>query len=617
MIAASRQGEKGSWQANLICYDPTSRRRRAPLFSTALGQEQSVGLLSQDILLGFSFFSLSKSGVVCDHVAMTDSVHAATARPYRVLLVYPRFASDSFWVYTAACEIVGARHPTAPLGLITVAALLPSKWDLRLVDRNIEDLSDADLQWADLVMTGGMLMQQVDALTIIERAHRFGKPVAVGGPDVTSHPHRYELAEFLVLGEAEGIIDGFVAAWEAGARKGTFEAPKFQVDLTKTTIPRFDLLKLDRYLYVGVQFSRGCPFTCEFCDIIELYGRVPRTKTIGQMLAELDAIYESGYRGHVDFVDDNLIGNKKAVKAFLPQLKSWLEQHHYPFEFSTEASLNLADDFELLALMRDANFFGIFIGIESPDAETLRQTKKKQNTRRSIPDSIHRIYSYGMFVTAGFIVGFDSENGSVAEPMIGLIEETSIPVAMIGLLYALSTTQLGRRLKTEGRLHENHDRQWQSKGDHCTAGLNFDTLRPRLEILADYRKILERIYDANAFAGRLRRLCDLLDRSKCRRRPPMGDIKLKAGATATLNRIVRAVPEALDVFRETFAYCVSTNPRAARLILQLMALYLHLGPFSRKVIDAIDCEIARSDCDRLSGPYYPRDARVQSGAASQ
>src|SRR5262249_39411694 len=313
------------------------------------------------------------------------------ARAYNVLLIYPRFAADTFWNYAATCELFGARYPAAPLGLITVAALLPSTWSARLVDRNTEDLSDDDLEWADLVMTGGMLPQHSDLIEIIELCNTRGKPVAIGGPAVTSSPHLYRKANFRVLGEAEGIIDKFLEAWEAGAREGLFEAEKFQVDVTKTPIPRFDLLKFENYLHIGVQFSRGCPFTCEFCDIIELYGRVPRAKTNAQMLKELDALHALGYRGHVDFVDDNLIGNKKAVKAFLPHLRTWLEDKDYPFEFTTEASINLADDGELLKLMNEANFAGLFVGIESPDPETLVLMRKKQNTRRNIAESIHKI----------------------------------------------------------------------------------------------------------------------------------------------------------------------------------------------------------------------------------
>ena len=526
--------------------------------------------------------------------------------PCRVLLVYPRFAADSFWAYKVSCEIVGARYPTAPLGLITIAAMLPQTWEFRLVNRNTEDFGADDLAWADVVLTGGMLFQQADSLKIVEMAHAHGKPTMVGGPDVTSHPHVYVSSDFRIYGEAESVIDDVVKAWEAGERSGVFEAPKFQADVTKTPIPRFDLLKFEQYLYIGVQFSRGCPFTCEFCDIIELYGRVPRTKTAPQMLAELDRLYELGYRGHVDFVDDNLIGNKKAVKAFLPHLAQWLKDHDYPFEFSTEASLNISDDEDLLAMMREANFFAIFVGIESPDEETLKQMRKKQNTRRSISESIHRIYAHGIFVTAGFIVGFDSEKGSVARPMAELIDDCAIPVAMVGLLYALHHTQLGRRLKQEGRLHAGSDVQHAtSGGDHCTTGLNFDTLRPRNEILADYRDVLARVYDPVVFAARLKDLARRLDRSKSRRDAPEGDLKLKYGTIETIHTIVTRLPEAREALWDAFKYCAKTNPAALRLIVSLMSIYLHVGPFARKVMADIDRQIAEAEVPLLPEGRVP------------
>src|SRR6516165_1460107 len=292
-------------------------------------------------------------------------------RPNHVLMLYPRFVADTFWSFAESCELMGARRPTAPLGLITVAAMLPTSWEVRLIDCNTDAVDEADIAWADVIFTGGMLPQQADTLRLIELCHAHRKPVVVGGPDATSSPHVYAAADFRVLGEAEGVIDKFIAAWEAGARAGIFTAPKFQTDVTRTPIPRYDLLRLDHYLYASVQYSRGCPFTCEFCDIIELYGRAPRTKTTPQLLAELDTLYALGYRGHVDFVDDNLIGNKKAVRAFLPHLKAWQEAHNFPFEFSTEASINLADDHELLALMRECGFFTVFVGIESPDPDAL------------------------------------------------------------------------------------------------------------------------------------------------------------------------------------------------------------------------------------------------------
>jgi len=377
--------------------------------------------------------------------------------PCRVLMIYPKFIPNSFWNYTEACELVGAKYPAAPLGLITVAAMLPNHWDIRLVNRNTEPLTEADLDWADLVMIGGMLNQQPDFIDLIDLAHLHGKPVCVGGPDVSSSPHLYADADFQVIGEAEHIIADFIAAWERGERKGVFTAEKFKIDVTQSPMPRYDLIKFDHYLFIGVQYSRGCPFTCEFCDIIELYGRVPRTKTNDQIIAELQALYDHGYRGHIDFVDDNFIGNKKNLRTLLPRLKAWLEERDYPFEFSTEASINIADDDDLLQAMKDANFFAIFVGIESPDPETLVQMKKKQNTRRNIAECIHKIYGYGMFVTAGFIVGFDTEKVSMGQAMIDFIEETDIPVCMVGLLYALPGTQLTRRLAAEGRLHKGHD----------------------------------------------------------------------------------------------------------------------------------------------------------------
>src|SRR5215203_638987 len=394
----------------------------------------------------------------------------------KVLLVYPRFPSLTFWNYRETCEASGARYPAAPLGLITVAALLPSHWIFRLVDRNTEELTEEDLGWADIVMTGGMLPQQLDTLAVIDLCKLRGKRVAVGGPDISSSPHVYADADFRIIGEAEDVIKDFITALERNETGGVFVAEKFNVDITKSPIPRFDLLKFEQYLHVGVQFSRGCPFTCEFCDIIELYGRVPRAKTDEQMLAELGTLYKCGYRGWIDFVDDNMVGNKRALKRFLPKLVQWQEERGYPFEFTTEASINVADDAHLLELMRRANFFAIFVGIETPDTEALIATSKKQNTKRDLAANVHSIYRAGIFVTAGFIVGFDAEKTNVAAQITGLIESAAIPVCMVGLLIALPNTQLIRRLIQEGRLHPYHDVFVDEECDQCTVGLNFDTV---------------------------------------------------------------------------------------------------------------------------------------------
>jgi radical SAM superfamily enzyme YgiQ (UPF0313 family) len=527
--------------------------------------------------------------------------HLHSSDPCRVLMVYPRFSAATFWNFSVSCELVGARYPAAPLGLITLAATLPPNWDIRLVNRNTEELAEVDLTWADLVMTGGMLAQQVDTLELIALSHAYGKPVAVGGPDPTSSPQVYVVADFRVLGEVEGIIGDFIAAWEAGERSGCFTAPKFTIDVTLSPVPRFDLLKFEHYLYIGVQYSRGCPFTCEFCDIIELYGRVPRAKTTPQILAELETLYQLGYRGHVDFVDDNLVGNKKALKAFLPELAAWLKSRDYPFEFSTEASINLADDDELLKLMQQANFFAVFVGIESPDPKTLIHTKKKQNTRRNLVDSVHKIYRAGMFVMAGFIVGFDSEEVSMADAMADFIAESAIPVCMVGLLYALPNTQLTRRLAAAGRLHRDHDVVTSEFGDQCTATLNFDTLRPLSEILRDYRRILERVYNPSAFADRLQLLAGILDRTGRPRDLPKGDKRLKMTSIEMAHKIIGRLPDAREQFWRIFVDCANSNPAALRYIVGLMAFYLHLGPFARQVIAAIDTRLAELDVGAAPG----------------
>ncbi|WP_417692886.1 B12-binding domain-containing radical SAM protein [Roseibium sp.] len=513
----------------------------------------------------------------------------------RVLLVHPRFNSSSFWNYKATCEMVGAKYPAPPLGLITVASMLPKEWDVRLIDRNAGELTDDDILSADMVMTGGMLPQQADTLWIIRRCRELEVPVVVGGPDPMTSPHIYERANFLVLGEAEGILDKFLEAWQAGDREGRFTAEKFKADVSTTPIPRFDLLTFKDYVQVGVQFSRGCPFTCEFCDIIELYGRVPRTKSSAQMLAELDNLYALGYRGHVDFVDDNLIGNKKAVKAFLPELIAWQKAHNYPFEMSTEASLNLADDKALLTMMQEAGFFTVFVGIESPDPEVLIATRKKQNTRRDIAKSVHQIYDAGITVIAGFIVGFDEESDQVADEITALIEEAAIPVAMTGLLYALPTTQLTRRLQAEGRLHDDFglDDPDTLDGDQCTAGLNFETKRPRAQILSDFRKVVDRVYAPDAYFGRVKKVASMLNTSGA------NQALLGAGFGHDLQMFGRLVWSMTFskhaqrwLFWSTIFWCLTHRPSTLKPVLVMMALYVHLGPFSRFVLTQIDAQIA-------------------------
>lgn len=539
-----------------------------------------------------------------------------------VLMVFPKFNPNSFWSLQAACDVWGARCVAPPLGLITVAAMLPSHWIIRLINCNAEELTERDIEWADMVMTGGMLPQRSNTMDVIERCQLRDKPVVVGGPDVTSSPETYERADIRFLGEAEGTIDKLVDAWTNGVRTGVFQTEKFSVDVKTSPIPRFDLLKREHYMYIGVQFSRGCPFNCEFCDIIELYGRVPRSKSTKQMLAELETLYQAGYRGHVDFVDDNLVGNKKALKLFLPALKEWQRERGYPFQFSTEASINLADDAQLLQMMSDANFFALFVGIESPDTETLVFAQKKQNTRRSLKDSIHKIYGAGMLVTAGFIVGFDTEKGNVAAGMVECIEDTFIPVCMVGLLTALPGTQLTRRLARENRLRELDAAE---AGDQCIGGLNFETLRSRRDVLSDYRTILQKAYEPASFFRRVRRLGHALQRprlaamttgrderfrQRCSRKVAVWRLRMKD--YRALGRVMWWMtvrrPDLRLHFWSTFLACARHNPAAVEYVIMMMVLYLHLGTFALTVIAELDRQIAAED--HVGQPTEPERLRV-------
>jgi len=508
-----------------------------------------------------------------------------TKNRVNVLMVFPRFNSNSFWNYWETCAVMGRKYSAAPLGMITVAALLPEKWTVRLVDRNIEELPEGDIDWADMIMIGAMLPQQADTKQVIALAHAHDKPVVLGGPDVTCSPSVYEEVEFRILGEVEEIMPDFLEAWNRGDRNGLFVAQTFP-DLHASPLPRFDLLKLQHYMHVGVQYSRGCPYNCEFCNVIELNGRSPRFKTTEQMLRELDTLHALGYRGHVDFVDDNLFGNPKVVRPFLEKLTSWSDRKGRPFGFTAEASLNLADNDETLGLMRRSGFFAIFVGIETPDKQTLLSVKKRQNTGRDISESIHKIYRNGIFVNAGFIIGFDAETGSVVEAMTRCIEETAIPVCMVGLLYALPNTQLSRRLEEEGRLHIDSDRLDIEDADQCTSGLNFDTLRPRAEILQDYRGVLRRIYDPESFFGRVRRMARVIDPAPEKITNVLPRLRREIGAFVRISwRLGFRDRGVRGPYWRALGDCLRHNPSALRTVVSFAALYLHLRPFSG-VMDA-------------------------------
>ncbi|HAX86644.1 MAG TPA: B12-binding domain-containing radical SAM protein [Cyanobacteria bacterium UBA11370] len=420
----------------------------------------------------------------------------------RVLLLYPLFPK-SFWSFDKALELVGRKVAMPPLGMITVAAILPQTWEFRLVDRNIRFETEADWNWADLVIISGMIVQKGDLLDLIGEAKRRGKKVAAGGPYLTSVPEAALKAgvDFLILDEGEITLPLFVEALERGETSGIFRANGVKPDVTTTPIPRYDLLDLNAYGDMSVQFSRGCPFQCEFCDIIVLYGRKPRTKTPAQLLAELQTLYDLGWRRTIFMVDDNFIGNKRNVKLLLRELGPWMAERGYPFRFSTEASVDLAQDQELLDLMIAANFSAVFVGIETPDTDSLALTQKFQNTRNSLMEAVQTINRAGLRVMAGFIVGFDAEKSGAGDRIIDFVEATAIPQAMVSMLQALPNTALWHRLKKEGRLLEED----KEANIHQATLTNFIPTRPMDEIAREYVKCFWELYEPHRYLGRVYR----------------------------------------------------------------------------------------------------------------
>jgi radical SAM superfamily enzyme YgiQ (UPF0313 family) len=404
----------------------------------------------------------------------------------KVLLVYPEFP-DTYWSFRHALRFEGKGSAFPPLGLLTVAAMLPGTWEQRLVDMNVRRLEEADIEWADIVFASAMIVQKDSLERVIRLCKTQGKPVVVGGPYVSTSTEQLPDADHIFVGEAETTLPEFVHDLELGIARRVYKAAE-RPSLTNTPVPHFQLAELSRYSAMSVQYSRGCPFNCEFCDIIEIYGRVPRTKTNEQVLSELDTLRSLGWRGQVFIVDDNFIGNKRNVKKLLPKLIEWSERHGHPFLFVTEASVNLAEDDQLLEMMRRAHFRRVFLGIETPVEESLKEAQKGQNTRRDLLESVKKIQAYGIEVMAGFIVGFDNDPEDIFERQIDFIRESAIPLAMVGLLTALPDTQLWRRLEREGRMLK------ESTGNNTDGSLNFIPVMDKTRLVEGYQKILRTIY---------------------------------------------------------------------------------------------------------------------------
>jgi radical SAM superfamily enzyme YgiQ (UPF0313 family) len=422
----------------------------------------------------------------------------------KVLLLYPHFP-QSFWSYDRLLEIAGLKAVIPPLGIITVAALLPTDWEIRFFDRNVGPETEADWEWCDLVILSSMLAQKSDFHALIQKAVKLGKKVAVGGPYPTSVPEDALAsgANYLILDEGEMTIPLFLEALAQGQTTGIFRSEQ-KPDVTLSPRPRFDLLQWDAYLMMAIQFSRGCPFNCEFCDIISLYGRKSRTKEPSQAIAELQTLYDLGCRGSLFIVDDNFIGNQRNVKRFLRELIPWMQQHNYPFTFITEASVNLAEDDELLQLMREAGFYAVFLGIETPDQDSLQVTQKQQNTRNPLVESCRKINQAGMLIYAGFILGFDGERTGAGERIQAFVEQTNIPQPMLGILQALPNTALWTRLQKEHRLVEGVGVT--TVGDQNSL-MNFVPTRPIAEIAKEYVDGFWTLYEPSHYLRRCFQQC--------------------------------------------------------------------------------------------------------------
>jgi radical SAM superfamily enzyme YgiQ (UPF0313 family) len=414
-----------------------------------------------------------------------------------ILLVYPQ-SPETFWSFKHALKFIAKKALHPPLGLMTVAAMLPESWDKKLIDENVEPLLDAHLEWADYVFISAMAIQRKSVNRVVERCRAMGVKVVAGGPLFTTCHHEFSGIDHFVLGEAEITLPRFLRDLELGRPQAVYATDQAP-DLSLTPPPMWSLIKLKRYASMSIQYSRGCPYQCEFCDITTLFGRKVRTKGVAQLLAEFDSLHAAGWRGGLFVVDDNFIGSKgKLKKEVLPAIIQWMGRHKHPFTLSTEASIDLSDDDELMTMMVQAGFEGVFVGIETPSEESLAECSKLQNRNRDLVACVKKIQSFGMEVRGGFIVGFDHDSSSVFDKQIELIQNSRIITAMVGLLNAPRGSQLYQRIVREGRLLS------EVTGDNTDLSTNVEP-KMGLEALSQgYRRIISSIYSPKPYYDRVR-----------------------------------------------------------------------------------------------------------------
>jgi len=415
----------------------------------------------------------------------------------KALLVYPEYP-DTFWSFKHALKVVFKKATHPPLGLLTVAAMLPAGWDKKLIDMNAQTLKDTHIKWADYVFISAMVVQRDSVKQTISRCKALGKKIVAGGPLFTSEPEAFSEIDHLVLDEGEITLPKFLEDFETGKAQHVYTS-KERPDISKTPIPLWSLIKMNKYTSMNIQYSRGCPYDCEFCDIVTLNGHTPRTKTKQQVINELEALQNAGWKGSIFFVDDNFIGNKRKLKEeILPALIKWRKTRKYVPTFFTEASINLADDEELMRLMADAGFDRVFVGIETPNEDSLVECNKLHNKNRDLVAAVKTIQAHGMEVQGGFIVGFDNDPTSIFQRQIEFIQKSGIVTAMVGLLNAPRGSRLYERLKKEDRLLKD------GTGDNTDCSINF-VPKMRLETLLNgYKQIMNTIYTPKHFYERIR-----------------------------------------------------------------------------------------------------------------
>jgi len=436
----------------------------------------------------------------------------------KVLLVYPSIP-DTFWSFKHILKFIRKRAAHVPLGLLTIGSMLPQDWETKLVDMNVEPLIDEDMKWADMVFIGAMVVQKDSVREVVQRAKDLNKRIVAGGPLFSSTPKEFPEIDTLVLNEAEITLPLFLEDLEKGSLQRIYTSEE-KPDITLTPLPKWDLINMSYYACMSIQYSRGCPFDCEFCDIVQLNGRKTRVKSNDQMLREFEILYQMGWRGRVFIVDDNFIGNKGKVKSLLAELQVWQKERGYPFSLFTEASVNLADDQELMTLMTAAGFDSVFLGLETPEEECLAECGKRQNQSKDLVEAVKTIQRNGMEVMGGFIIGFDNDPPNIFESQIRFIQSSGVAKAMIGLLNAIPGTRLYQRLQQEGRLLAD------CTGDNCDGSLNFIPKKMDAEtIRAGYQAVLNHIYSPAEY---YKRVLEFLKEYKPTRRKRIDRLEIRA-----------------------------------------------------------------------------------------